>query len=251
MAPRWAVPGVTNPNLALMTALGPCSTFSASNFINVNELTTVATVYAVAPFMLSITGPGTTSTNSAGLANAFAVVNQLVDTSHGTINGPALPTGTTLPVAEINTLADILEQCVNSAGGTASDTSTGCGKLFNCTSVGIAVPSDTITAMLNIARNPTQNVASLNTLRSGSPVFTPVLSVNAPPSDWTVAMTYAPTGVSTPTAVATDAAGNVWIANKGTSGVTKLDYTGTQTFNVTTNYSSPSAIAIDLSATPG
>jgi len=41
----------TNTTLSLMAALGPCSALTSSTFINMNELTTVAAVYALAPFM--------------------------------------------------------------------------------------------------------------------------------------------------------------------------------------------------------
>ena len=49
-----ASPGIPNPQIALMAALGPCNTLTSSTFIDVNELTTVAAVYALAPYM---TGP--------------------------------------------------------------------------------------------------------------------------------------------------------------------------------------------------
>ncbi len=240
------IAGTTNNNLAMMVGLGTCGGSDLGNFINVNELTTVATVYALAPFMSSPTGIGTKSSNTAGLANSFAVINQIVNTTNGAIPGPALPTGATLPVVIINALADALEQCVNSGGGTAGDGS-GCGKLFTDTTVNGVAPTDTITAMLNIAKNPTQNVAAINQLRSTSPVFTPAQNSNTPPSAWTLAITYVPASLSAPSAIATDGSGNVWVTSTGTSGVTKLDYTGTQTFSVTTNYSTPSAIAIDPS----
>lgn len=240
--------GSPNASLALMTGLGSCSNFNPGNFININELTTVAAVYALAPFMSSPTSIGAPATNQLGLGNAMAVINQVVNSTNGTLPGPALPTGATLPSALLNTLADILQSCVNSAGGTANDTSTACGSLFSLTTVpGSPAPIDTITAMLNIAHNPTQNVAALNgpTLRPASPVFTPTLSVNNPPPAWTVAITYAPAGIGSPSAVAADAAGNIWFTNSGNSSVSKLDYSGAQTFNVATGYSSPKGIAID------
>ena len=112
-----------------MVGLGTCGGTDLNNFINVNELTTVASVWALAPFMTGIANIGSSSTNAAGLANAFAAINELVNTANGTIPGPALPTGATLPTTEINTLGDILEQCINSGGGVEGDGSA-CGNLF-------------------------------------------------------------------------------------------------------------------------
>jgi streptogramin lyase len=241
-------PLMTNGNLALMTGLGTCGGTYLSSFINVNELTTVATVWALAPFMINATHIGTSSTNTTGLAEAFAAINQIVATTNGTTPGPTLPAGATLPAAEINTLADILEQCINSSGGTTGDSSP-CGNLFNLApnAAGTVYPTDTIIAAMNIAQNPGRNVANLNKLRSASPVFQPALDVNSPPNAWTIAITYTGGGTfSSPSSIAADAGGNIWIANAGSNSVTKLDATGAALFNTAAGgFNSPSAIAID------
>jgi streptogramin lyase len=241
-------PLMTNGNLALMTGLGTCGGTYLSSFINVNELTTVATVWALAPFMINATHIGTSSTNTTGLAEAFAAINQIVATTNGTTPGPTLPAGATLPAAEINTLADILEQCINSSGGTTGDSSP-CGNLFDLApnAAGTVYPTDTIIAAMNIAQNPGRNVANLNKLRSASPVFQPALDVNSPPNAWTIAITYTGGGTfSSPSSIAADAGGNIWIANAGSNSVTKLDATGAALFNTAAGgFNSPSAIAID------
>jgi len=193
---------------------------------------------------------GSSASNSAGLADAFAAINQVVTTANGTLPGPALPAGATLPTVAINSLGDILEQCINSGGGVAGDSSN-CGNLFNLApnAAGTVFPADTITAALNIAQTPGRNVAALNRLRSSSPVFQPALDVNTPPSAWTIAITYTGGGLSTPTSIAADAAGAVWITNKGNSSVTKLDNTGAAVSGsggfTAGGFSAPSAIAID------
>jgi hypothetical protein len=246
------ITGVTNNNLALMAGLGTCGGTYLNNFIDVNELTTVATVWALAPFMTGIANIGSSSTNATGLANAFAAINELVATANGTTPGPILPTGATLPTTEINTLGDILEQCINSSGGAAGDGSN-CGNLFQLApnAAGTVYPTDTITAAMNIAQNPGRNVAALNKLRSGSPVFQPALDVNSPPNAWTIAITYLGGGLSTPSSIATDAAGAVWVSNQGNSSVTKLDPTGAALSGssgfTAGGFSAPSAIAIDSS----
>ena len=101
-----------NANLALMAALGPCGRLSSATGIDMNELTTVATVWALSPFMTGIANIGTSAGNAQGLANAFAVVDELVNISAGTVSGPALPVGAILPMAKIDTLADILASCI-------------------------------------------------------------------------------------------------------------------------------------------
>jgi hypothetical protein len=246
------ITGVTNNNLALVAGLGTCGGTYLNNFVDVNELTTVATVWALAPFMTGIANISSSSTNTTGLANAFAAINELVATANGTTPGPILPTGATLPTTEINTLGDILEQCINSSGGVAGDGSN-CGNLFQLApnAAGTVYPTDTITAAMNIAQNPGRSVAALNKLRSGSPVFQPALDVNSPPNAWTIAITYVGGGLSTPSSIATDAAGAVWVSNQGNSSVTKLDPTGAALSGssgfTAGGFSAPSAIAIDSS----
>lgn len=243
-------PAVTNNNLALMIGLGTCGSIGTNTFITLNELSTVATVWALAPFMTGIANIGSSSTNPEGLANTFAAINQIVASATGAIPGPALPTGATLPTVEINTLGDILEQCINSAGGVAGDGSN-CGNLFHLApnAAGTVYPTDTITAAMNIAQNPGRNIASLNQLRSASPVFQPALDVNSPPNDWTIGITYTGGGLSTPTSIAADATGSVWITNQGNNSVTKLSPAGAAVSGAggftAGGFSTPSAIAVD------
>ncbi|HEV2644807.1 MAG TPA: NHL repeat-containing protein [Acidobacteriaceae bacterium] len=241
---------LTNNNLALMVGLGTCGGTYLNGFINMNELTTVATVWALAPFMKDATHIGASATNAAGLADAFAAINQLVTTATGTVPGPLLPAGATLNATEIYTLGDILEQCVNSGGGVAGDLSA-CGNLFSLApnAAGTVYPADAITAAMNIAQSPGRNVAGLNKLRSAQPVFEPSYDVNSPPNDWTIAITYTGGGLNAPSAIATDASGNAWIANSGNASVTELSSAGAALSGANGftagGFNVPSAIAID------
>ena len=135
--------GADNPNLALMVALGSCSSLNSGTHIHMNELTTVAAAWALAPFMAGSTtsylNVGTSSTNATGLQLAFEASSEVVNTSTGTFPG-TLPSGATLPTATLNTLADVLEACINSKGGTANDGTTTCGTLFGLTEHGRHVP---------------------------------------------------------------------------------------------------------------
>jgi hypothetical protein len=251
IAATMSSPAVTNNNLALMVGLGTCGGTDLNTFIDVNELTTVASVWALAPFMTGIANIGSSSTNAAGLANAFAAINEVVNTANGTLPGLALPTGATLPQTEINTLGDILAECINSGGGTEGDGSA-CGTLFEYApnAAGNVYPTDTITAVMNIAQSPGRNVANLLRIVTPNPVFQPALNVNTPPNDWTIAITYTGGGLSTPTSIATDAAGAVWISNHGNSSVTKLSSAGAAVSGspfTAGGVNAPSAIAIDTS----
>jgi hypothetical protein len=248
--------GVINNNLALMAALGPCNNLVHIPFVNVSEISTVASVWALAPFMTAIDHIGTTPTNSIGLVNAFAAVNKVVNIGTGAIGGPALPAGATLPVDEINGLADILSVCVNSTGGVASDTSTNCGALFNAAKPGTTAPTDTVTAAMNIAQNPSLNAGTLWGLIPSTGAVFPT-SV-AQPAAWTIAINYTGGGLSTPKGIATDAHGNVWLPNSGNNSVTELDNTGAAQsgangFTATSlglaagSLNLPSSIAVDAS----
>ena len=264
--------GSPNPNLSLMTLLGECSAFKAStNFLNVNELTSVASVYALSGFMTSVASGspvvntivvGSPASNTQGLINAFAAINKLVNTTNGTLatpgggNGGTIPTtlppNATLPTTVLNTLADIMQECINSSGGVYTDTSTQCGKLFaNAPSTTGVYPTDAVTAMLNIAQNPTKNTAALNNIRSANSAFQPPLSVNSPPTAFTIGIVYTGGGLSNPQAIAVDNSGNVWAPNKGSNSVTKLDTTGAVQSGsagfTSGSITAPVGIAIDLS----
>jgi secreted PhoX family phosphatase len=113
-----------------------------------------------------------------------------------------------------------------------------------------SLPTDTISAALNIVRNPQRNVANI----LGIPVpNAPFQQATTSATDLTLAVTYTGSGIASPTALAIDASGNVWVTNTGsgpnTSSVTEISHTGT-TLSGTSGYSAgginlPSAIAID------
>ena len=243
----------TNANIALMAGLGPCGSLAAATFVNINEITTVASVYTLAPFITGTanvyTEIGTTSTNITGLTNAMADVNVLANVSNGTpaasLASPytsTVVTGATMPVPALDTLADIIAACINSAGG-AAGSSTNCGTLFTATTVGSTAPTDTITALFNITQHPASNVASLYGLASATSPFQPTLPTQ--PNDFTLAATFP--GVSSPSALAADNSGNIWVANSTANTVSELAHTGAvlSGFGYTASLSTPSAIAID------
>lgn len=179
-------PGLStaNPNIALMAALGPCSSLTPSTFISINELTTVAALAALAPYMNSLSAIGSSPSDATALANAFTLANEYVNTTTAAAPGTNVPSGYTVPTDELNTLADILSACINSTGGVAGDGSL-CGQLFSLTTVSPnPAPTNTIAALLNIVNDPSQNASALFALAPPTPPFQPTLT--SAPSSWQI-----------------------------------------------------------------
>jgi hypothetical protein len=170
-------PGVTNSNLAMMTALGPCTSLSPATPIMVNELTTVAAVNALALYyMTSYSAVGSSSGDSASLDTAFTLASELVNPATGISPGLNVPSGYAVPSDEIDTLGDVIAPCVNSGGGIAGDGSA-CGNLFHLTTPpGAASPTNTIAALLDLVKNPGLNTSSLDALIPPDAPFQPQLT---------------------------------------------------------------------------
>ncbi len=236
-----------NPNLALMTALGSCSNLSSSSVV-VNEVTTIGSVYATAPFAANdaLTGNssyfylGTSSGNLSGLANAFAAVNNLVNISTGQANFVTPVGNAATPYVEINTLADMLNACTATSGGAEGDGSA-CGILFAATDLlgtgtynGSIAPSDTLQAAFNIAQHPVSNYGYFLgktqplVLPASSSPFQPVLP--ALPNDWSISLNYTGGGglsaASTVASFAIDASGDLWITDTTAGSVIEWNAVG-------------------------
>lgn len=215
----------TNSSLALMAALGSCSSLSSSTHVIINEVTTVAAVYALAPFMATNSGNpgaslGTSGGNSQGLTEAFTTASNLADTNMGKASGASLPSGATVPSAELNTLADILATCVNSNGNTGE-----CSTLFaDATPSGGSAPQNTIDAIFDIAQNPSNNVSTLYNLVNGTSPFQPILGET--PNDWTVAINYTDATLSGPASLVVDSGGSIWVVNTTGNSLTEFSNSG-------------------------
>jgi streptogramin lyase len=230
----------TNSAIALMAPLGSCTTLlanAATTFVQINELSTIASVYALAPYMTGYTNLGATGSNPAGLVNAVANFNNLYSLTSGFAPGASLPAGATVPAIEINTLADILASCINT-----SSASTGpCTTLLTATGA-----TNTVGAALAFAKSPgSSTLTALFSLVSATAPFQPTLSVA--PSDWTVAIKYNAGGtLSSPYGIAIDAAGDAWITNAMGASVTELGPSGAVVNTLTGGgLINPKGIAID------
>jgi streptogramin lyase len=225
----------TNPNLALMTAVGQCPATgniqATVPFIFINEVSTVASVYALSGFMTDLAHVSSSGTPLAlaGIAQAFAAVRNLVDISTGAALATTPAGNGTVPQAEINSLANILASCVNSNGASSSP----CTTLFANAQSGGTVPNDTLTAALYIAQNPGANISNLFAIPPPTSPFQPSLS--SAPNDFTIALKFTGGGLSQPLAIAIDGTGSVWAGSSlnatlnqfnGSTGAAISSYTG-------------------------
>lgn len=282
----------------------------------ISELSTVAAAYALGNFMTidntnastgqqivnitapaannasspGCTGSGATGTNPlacthAGLAHAFANAYNLVD--QVTYGANQFPTGTArtvlpnnkqaiAPQAMINTIGNILQSCVDSAGGSVADISsyvpgdtgtTHCSDLFfwatppNATTA----PTNTLQVALNMARYPTNNVDELFHLQPRAVFFTPDMNYDTLSADASQFISYNlsifytgtglanDTGMTYPVDLALDGYDNVYVAySGGKSGSTfgavnefGPDGTGIFAGAHQTNIPNPGTIALD------
>lgn len=222
-----------NSAISLMAPLGSCATLIAnpSEYVQINEVTTVASAYALAPFMTDYAHVGANGSNPTGLLNAVANFNSLANVSTGLAGGASLASGTIVPTTEINTLGDIIAACINN--------SSLCSTLTTATGA-----NDTIGMVLAIAKNPgSATFTALQSLSAGTGApFQPTLATV--PNDWSMQITYAPGTLSSPYGIAIDASGNAWVTNAGGSSVVELTPTGAVGTTLTTS-PGPQGIAID------
>ncbi len=247
----------TNSNIALMAALGSCSTLKAQlPFININEVSTVAGAYALAQFsggssfgttLLSQPGAAgtqapadnfaTNSTSVQGLINSMSVAQVLANYSAGTSPGTNANGSAAAEWWQINTIANILSGCVNSAGGVANDGSTNCGILFGnvtvpsginpATGLAYVAPVDTLQTAVYLALNPalsSAKIANLYGISTAQAPFQPYVASASAITDFSVGITFTPvvpgtgtTLLNQPNWIALDANGNAWVGSQTTA----------------------------------
>ena len=243
----------TNPDLAMMAGLGSCGNLSASTFVAINEVTTVATAYALAGYMTGETHLSSSGSSLAlqGLANAFGTITKLVDVSTGRARSLTPAGNATVPQAAISTIANILSTCVNSAGSGASSGPNPCSALETvAVASGGAVPTNTIDVVLNMAHLPAQAVSAIYALRPAVAPFQPTLATA--PSDWSMTLTYATKLPSNTTVggLAIDGSGNVWATGSNLNAVRVIGNDGTELSGASgyaiPGATGPTSVAIDL-----
>ena len=212
-----------NSAVGLIAALGPCGNLDTSTHIAINEMTTVATEWALSQFIdASGASLGSPASNSSGLHIGFDSFANLADSETGndSVSGKAstfltsAPCGSSSgitnddPLERMDTLANILATCVESKGPSSS----ACANLFAETG---ASNSDTTLAISHaIASSPQNNAAKILMMAHapGKP-FQPVLTT--PPDGWELQLSFSPplAELSHPSSLTVDADGNIWVAN--------------------------------------
>ncbi|HEY6414542.1 MAG TPA: hypothetical protein VIX42_12705 [Edaphobacter sp.] len=260
-----ADPSVHNDAAAFLGVFGLCSQISASSFLDLNEVTTVATMAALQQYFNPVTESiGTDGIGAAklSLVNTLSTISNLANVVTGTAVASTQRVGgsgdgvlgvtvtATAPADKINQIANILAACVNNASASA----TPCTTLFDNAnppnvvqtdrpyqSAPFPKATDTVDAAYYMLTNPTNggsaNLQKLFDLAAavGAP-FQPALSVV--PADWSIAIAYSSSSacgsslgsfINAPQDINIDANGNLWIANgQATTGnLSSITFNGT------------------------
>jgi streptogramin lyase len=250
--------GGSNSAIGLMAILGDCpaaGNFAAATpYVTVNEVSTVAAAYAMGGYAYDATHVSSSNTTLAktGIRNAFANAANLETLASGAALATTPLGNGTAPLATLDTLANILSACINSADTVSGSTVThsrACSTLFStATQNGLStgtMPTDCVSAAINIAHNPGANISTLFGLLPTTPPFGSGLLTQ--PNDFTLGIQYTGGNLNSPKAIAIDANGNAWIANSASDNVTQLSPTGAaSSFATGGTNSNTLSIAVDL-----
>ncbi|HYR27719.1 MAG TPA: hypothetical protein VEU30_04600, partial [Thermoanaerobaculia bacterium] len=182
--------------------------------ITINELTTIAAMYAGAQFFFN----GAIGGQNAPLQVVSGMNANLVSVGRGT----ASPVLTSPPNAYQTNALQTLYSLANLLTASVRGSAAQLDALFSLTTPpGRPAPTDTLTAINNIARDPANNAAALFDQSRLSAVYQPAL--DQAPDAWTLAVKVNATGNSSqmfggPANVAFDPSGRAWIPNNVVQG---------------------------------
>ena len=189
---------------------------SLSRRATINELTTVAFSYSMAQFLKN----GVLAGDDFGLWIAAGMNNNLVEVNTGESSPVLLSSPNadeTNALRSTRALANLTAACVRNG-------TTDCDTLFDlATPSGGLRPTDTVQALLDIARHPAHNVGEIYNQSKVLEVYTP--SLEYPPDAWTLAVKVNNSGnddfpFGGPGNLVFDYRGYAWITNNTIQGTT-------------------------------
>ncbi|MDE1163295.1 MAG: NHL repeat-containing protein [Acidobacteriaceae bacterium] len=198
---------VTNTGSVLMSSVGACSNIATTSSLVINEASTVASAYAFQQFLTAGAKMGATSTNLSGITLASNTFQNLANPASGTLPGANFPSNGVAPTQKMNLLANVMNACLTAT----SPTGTACSSFYSAATVNGLAPTNTLDAILNLAKNPGLDTGAMYALASGLSTYAPQSTTQ--PSDWMLWCTYSGGGMSNPTTVTIDSLGRVWVAN--------------------------------------
>jgi hypothetical protein len=200
--------------VVLASVLGTAGPSAVPADIVVNERTTVAAAYALARFIDGARIGG----KSRGLQNAAGMAQNLADVATGEASSvlATAPNGDqTETLGSFNSLANMVAACAAAPKA--------CTTLFDLARPPRGpTPTDTLQAIVDIARHPGTNPATVQSLFAFSQLppapYQPARPASAPPAAWTLALRFVGDGVSMdgPGNLAIDEAGSLWVTNNYT-----------------------------------
>ena len=198
--------GAPTASVRLAAVLGTAASAPATAVVN--ELTTVATAFAMSQFLRNenIAGP------SPGLVIAAMTASSLANASTGEVSGilNRAPNGTeTTARAAFHTLANLVASCIQTKERES------CQDLFTEARPPSSVtPANTLEAAHAIARFPSHNVVALYHLAPKNSPYSPALTGS--PESWILAIKHTGNGqeFDGPENLAFDRDGNLWVTNR-------------------------------------
>ena len=189
-----------------MTALGPCGSIASGSSFVVNEVTTAASVWALASFMSGGGNVGASCTNTTGLDNAFTHGQRTRECRHRRV-ARSRPS---LHARRAHHQAEHASQCAGFVHYV-------CRRhrllpALQRRDSGSAAPANTLDAALNIARAPANNVAAIYALASANATSSRRLSPPRLLTGCCITPSRAEAWIR-PRRSAVDASGNVWASS--------------------------------------
>jgi hypothetical protein len=195
--------------VVLASVLGTAGPALVPTDVVVDERTTVAAAYALAQF---IDGPRIGG-KARGLQNAAGMAQNLANATTGGV-GETLATfpngGNTETLGSFDSLANMVAACVASPAA--------CTTLFDLAAPPRGrAPTDTLQALVDIARHPATSKAAVEGLYDLSLLppapYQPVRDPAVPPAAWTLALLFEGDGMTMdgPGNIAFDEAGSIWV----------------------------------------